>query len=178
MRPCNVRGWAFRRQSEGKTARDPGAARRAVLAACGCCLPLFLLLLAVGCSHRLTSTKYVEVTGKVLYKGKPLPGGRITFVAVAGGFAGTGNIGQDGQYKVEAPIGDVQIGVDNSMLRQGRGAPHGPIASPEMMKRSGGEKDQVTGTYVPIPEKYQRPESSGLTYTVKSETQTHEVTLE
>jgi hypothetical protein len=141
-------------------------------------LSLCLLALVAGCNKRPTSTKFYEVTGKILFNGKPLPGGRITFIAVNGGFANTGNIGQDGQYKIEAPVGDVHISVDNTMLRQVAGAPHGPIASPGMMEHSGGELDQVKGTYVRIPDKFYQVDTSGLTYTVKPEAQSFDVTLE
>jgi hypothetical protein len=142
--------------------------------ACWLYLPLGLLVLGAGCqAGKPHSVPYAEVSGKVMYKGKPLPGGRITFVAVNGGFASSGTIHRDGTYKLDAPVGDVQIAVDNEMLRR----PHAMIQSEEMMRRSPGEKDPVKGTYVNIPDKYSSPDQSGLTCKVEPGAQTHDVNL-
>ncbi len=35
----------------------------------------------------------------------------------------------------------------------------------------------ITGTYVPIPEKYRSPDESGLKYTVKTGSQTYDIDL-
>jgi hypothetical protein len=152
--------------------------RASTLRAFGCCLPVWLLVLAAGCGHHARSTDFAPVSGKVLYKGKPLPGGRITFVTVKDGFATSANIHEDGQYKLDSPVGEVQISVDNSMLLHQRGQPTRPPQSEEMMKRSGGELDPIKGHYVQIPTKYTRADMSGLTYKVERGEQTHDITLE
>jgi hypothetical protein len=150
-----------------------------VLQACWRCSPLWLLVLAAGCSHQARSVPHASVSGKVIYKGRPLPGGRVTFVTVNGGFAASANIHEDGAYKVDAPVGDVQISVDNSMLLRKRGTPTRPPQSEEMMKRSGGgEKDPIKGHYVDLPSKYATADTSGLTYTVQPGEQTHDITLQ
>src|SRR5690349_19114636 len=97
--------------------------RASTFRACGCCLSLCLLVLSAGCHKHAQSIAYVPVSGKVMYKGKPLPGGRITFVTVKDGFASSANVKEDGQYQMNAPLGEVKIGVDNSMLRVQRGPP-------------------------------------------------------
>src|SRR5262245_6931507 len=89
-----------------------GAARLAGL----CCLSICLLVLTTGCNTP-RSAEMAEVSGRVLYHGEPLPGGRVTFVSKGGQtFSGSGNIDEKGNYKVEAPVGDVTVSVDNRML--------------------------------------------------------------
>jgi len=131
-----------------------------------------LLVLAVGCtSGPKRSTKHVDVTGKVTYKDKPVTGGEGTFVTVEGGFASTGRIDEDGNYKISAPVGAVKISVNNQMLRDttaaaktgGMGAGKVPNR-PEQF-----EKDPVQGKFMALPPKYASPETSGLTYEVKNE---------
>ena len=140
-----------------------------------CCLPLCLLAPAAGCKD--APPPYASVSGTVFFQGEPLPGGRITFVAVKGAYASSATIREDGSYNISAPTGDVQIGVDNLMLLGRRGAPAQPPQSEEMKKHSAGAADPITGRYVVIPKKYASPDTSGLTYTVQPGDQTHDVTL-
>jgi hypothetical protein len=141
-----------------------------------------LCLLALGCSGGSGSVEYAEVTGRVLYDGKPLPGGTVTFLAVKGGFSGGGAIDENGNYKAEAPVGPVLIAVENRMLVQGKGGA-GRVNRSEGMKQRGAKStESVTevrpqGHYVPIPGKYNFPDQSGLTYTVEKGAQTHDIIL-
>jgi hypothetical protein len=142
-------------------------------------LPLCLLAAAAGCGTGPPKPPpSAKVSGTVLYRGQPLPGGRISFVTVAGGFATTATIREDGKYEISAPTGDVQISVDNSMLMPRRGSPMQPPQSEGMKQHSGGAEDPVKGQYVNLPSKYFRPDTSGLTYTVKKGDQTHDVPLD
>jgi len=150
----------------------------------GTALTLGLLVLVVGCSGKRKSAEYGEVSGRVFYKGSPLPGGRITFVA-PDGYNGGDNIDEKGNYKISAPVGPVKIGVDNSMLLKGgggggrRGGGSGAPAKMPSLKRPGSEEaHQLPGRYVNIPDKYRHPDESGLTYTVQSGSQTHDVKLD
>ena len=72
-------------------------------------LPVLLgfVLLAVGCSSK------GSVNGKVMFKGKPLPGGTVTFTPESGGGGGSGEINpQEGTYKVEnLPTGKMKVTV-------------------------------------------------------------------
>jgi hypothetical protein len=135
-------------------------------------LLLLVLAFAYGCA---TKHKYdtAEVTGKVTFKGKPLPGGSITFVAVKGGTATSGIIEESGDYKVSAPIGEVKIQVDNRSLEKKKG-PTGPI----LKRPDQGEPNTAKGTYVAIPEKYYTADDTPLTYTVKSGSQIHDISLD
>jgi len=132
------------------------------------------LVLAAGCSGGGGGSKFAtaEVSGKVLFKGKPLPGGSVSFLPdKTGGVAATATIDEQGNYKITAPVGPVRISVDNRMLQQK--APHGHI-----LKRPGADDPSlIKGQYVALPEKYYSPDSSGLTYTVEGGTQTHDITL-
>jgi hypothetical protein len=118
----------------------------------------------------------VEVTGKVLYKNHPVTGGEVQFVAVDGGFAANGIIDEKGNYKIDAPVGDVKITVNNRMLVQRTG--RNPDAARKGAGRpDAGEPTPVKGVYVEIPNKYYEVDRSPLTYTVKNEAQTHDIEL-
>lgn len=82
------------------------------------CSSLFLGLLALmtGCAQSAHSVDHVDVSGKVLFQGKPLPGGRVNFITVKGAFASSGAIDKDGHYQLDAPVGDVQICVMNETI--------------------------------------------------------------
>ena len=133
-----------------------------------------LLFAAVGCGPP-KKVEHADVSGQVSYKGQPLPGGRITFVAAKGGFAGSANIDEEGKYKVSAPVGDVKIGVDNSMLRAQRGAPKN---APRLQRPGSEDPNLVKGHYVNLPDKYAKPDDSGLTFKVEKGAQTHDINLE
>ena len=151
-----------------------------------CCLSLGLLIGTTACKKSLHETQHEEVSGKVLFKGKPLPGGRVTFAAIEGGFASTRPIDENGNYKINAPIGDVLISVDNRMLlpRGGAGKGKGPAQTkgpehhPKRPDAQEAEPEASKGRrYVPIPERYANCDTSGLTYTVKPGPQTHDIEL-
>jgi hypothetical protein len=137
---------------------------------------LLSLILFVGCGSRQPkSTDHAEVTGKVYFKGKPLAGGRVSFVAVKGGFAASGNIEEDGDYKVSAPVGEVQISVDNTMFAPRKGG----VAEKPILKKPGAEEShQLKGKYVPLPRKFEKADESGLKYTVTKGSQTYDIKLE
>lgn len=139
----------------------------------GSFLLLFAVLLA-GCGRSSPLGEQAEVSGTVLYKGKPLPGGRITFFT-ARGFNVITVIDPQGHYQCQVPIGEVQISVDNHVLLQQK-TPSRPMLVPKGAPTA--EAEPIRGTYVPLPEKYRAPESSGLKYVVAKGTQTHDVPLE
>ena len=151
-----------------------------------CCLWCGLLTLLGGCGKSTKSVEHAEVTGKVLYEGKPLPGGQVTFVTVNGGFVSSGHIDQNGNYRINAPVGEVLIGVDNSMLRPGGGggkggkggggnAPKGGAAHPN--RPDSEPENPIKGRWVNIPLIYADPQQSGLKYTVKPGSQTYDINL-
>ncbi len=79
----------------------------------------------------------MKVSGRVLFQGKPFPGGRVTFFHVNGEFASLCQIDENGNYQLEAPVGDVQISVMIGMLQSNSESkrPHAP-------KKAGAESSQ------------------------------------
>lgn len=107
----------------------------------------------------------------------------MIFVSKGGqAFSGSGNIDEKGNYKIEAPVGDVAVSVDNRMLGGAptgrRGKAGGPAKKPGL-KRPGSEAAQaVKGHYVPIPTKYYSSDTSGLEYKINSGSNQIEIKLE
>jgi hypothetical protein len=157
---------------------DPCLNKSILRLVCGCLL-LGLLTGTIGCKKSLHSTTHEEVSGKVLFNGKPLPGGRVTFAAIEGGFASTRPIDEKGNYKIDAPIGDVLISVDNRMFlpRDAKKQARQQAVHPKRPAAQAEEEGPSKGRYVPIPERYANCDTSGLTYTVKPGPQTHDIEL-
>jgi hypothetical protein len=137
----------------------------------GLSLALSLLMLSGGCGQQEVTVETAEVAGKVLYNGRPLPGGQVTFTTKDLKFTQTATISPKGEYKIMAPVGEVMIAVNNAMLSPQTKS--GPI-----LKRPGAEPPKrPKGTYVEIPSEYYFPEASGLRYTVAQGAQTHDIEL-
>jgi hypothetical protein len=136
---------------------------------------LGLLVLIVGCDGG-TKPNYetAEVSGQVLFKGKPLPGGRVTFIADVGGLAAGANIDEQGNYKIpDAPVGQVHITVDNTMLNKRKRTKQPHLNNPNSPAPS-----EIPGVYVPVPDKYYKADTTDLTFKVEAgKAQTHEITL-
>jgi hypothetical protein len=144
---------------------------------------LIVLAPAAGCGANTT-----RVSGRVLLDGQPLPGGVVTFVSVEGKAPpAIATIREDGTFEMpNAPLRSVQVTVNNLPLKpagskdaaakpRGRN-PHRqqmPPAAVERAKRerlnapSAEEPEKMPGTYVALPPKYLRVETSGLTLDVK-----------
>src|SRR5262249_45419644 len=119
------------------------------------CTLMVLLLTVTGCGPYTGS-----VSGTVTFKGKPLPGGMVTFSHSDGRFS-YGKIAGDGSYSTpNAPAGEVKIGV---------------ATQPPLIP---GSKVGPLGPYVPIPIRYKDAETSGLTFTIQRGEQTHNINLE
>jgi hypothetical protein len=118
----------------------------------------------------------VDVTGRVLYKNKPVLGGQVQFAAVDGGFSSNGIIDPNGNYKITAPVGDVKITVDNRMLG-GRGAMSREAARHGAGRPDAGAPTPVKGTYMEIPHRYYLIDTTDLTYTVTDGPQSHDIEL-
>jgi hypothetical protein len=138
--------------------------------------PFLLLVLLAGCT-RNSPYSPVEVSGKVLYKGKPVPGGTVKFVTSSGGYAAFATIDEDGSYRIKSSIGEVKIGIDNRLLRPSP-KPRGSIGGHKIPEAEAPKVDSQKGHYVPLPTKYYSPDTSGLTYTVENKPQTHYIVLE
>jgi hypothetical protein len=114
--------------------------------------------------------------GTVTYGGEQLHYAQIT--VSGGGKVATGNIGEDGRYKVEnAPTGEVTIGVNPK-------AAMGQFQSDQMQAgamtggpdgKAGRKKTNVK--FTDIPEKFYEPDKSGLKATVNKGTTTHDIAI-
>jgi hypothetical protein len=132
---------------------------------------LLVLLAAVGCGPGSAT-----VSGRVTYKGAPLPSGDVLIYG-ANGKVQSGPIGADGNYAIyKAPVGDVKMAVvppnpsSQMMLpRQVKGARKHPGATDDA--------SMPPIKVVPIPERYNDPDKSGLNFTLKSGEQTIDLDL-
>ena len=124
-----------------------------------------------------------KVSGKVTYKGEPLHMGQVLFTAT-NGWTGSSQINEDGTYSIPSvPPGQAKIAVDCPYFEEGKNASspaarrHGqrPPMSEEAKKGSAGVKEYPP---VKIPDKYKKPETSGLTLEVTGGRQTHNIDLQ
>jgi len=140
---------------------------------------LMLLVVSAGCSSKGT------VSGKVTYQGKPVPAGTVIFVPLAGEGNFTANI-SNGAYRVEGlPLGPVKISVStpvNAASMKGLISKMQP--PPEMMQKlapgksaEGSAPSSQDTQGVLIPARFQDPEKSGLTYTVKGGSQVYDIDI-
>jgi ABC-type Na+ efflux pump permease subunit len=130
---------------------------------------LGLALLCCGCSASSTSAyrepgkketggavnegKTAAVAGKVTYRGQPLSAGTVTFHSDSGSDV-SAIIEDDGSYKAAVvPLGKYKVTVK---------------AEPAPVKGTAFTKEK-TKRSVPVPEKYSRPESSGLSAEVSEQ---------
>jgi hypothetical protein len=108
-----------------------------------------------------------EVSGTVTLDGQPLALGTITFFS-QDGTVWRSNV-LDGAYRVaKVPVGPVKITVF---------AHPSPIPAVMLDQIQPPPPPAYRKPYVPIPDRYQDPDKSGLTYTVTRGTQTHDVAL-
>jgi hypothetical protein len=111
-----------------------------------------LAALAVGCGRQKPTT---EVQGKVTYNDKPVTAGMLKFVPDSGEPVQV-SIGIDGTYRAtDLPPGKYRVAVETLAFRNLK-------PPPPNMKVGGGRP-----VYVPIPGKYEKPDTSGLTYTAE-----------
>lgn len=110
-----------------------------------------------GCSpQRAQRADRAIVSGTVNFKGKPVPGGVITFTASESGNTAGGMLKADGTYYIEdAPFGENKVTID-----------------PEAVKPELGSR------YVQIPAKYLQAGTSGLTFKIELGENTADFNLE
>jgi hypothetical protein len=150
---------------------------------------LLLVVVVAGCGQGRGS-----VSGRVLYNGAPLPGGRVTFrPADSAQNTVSVELDKDGNYQAVLPTGAVKVCVDNRELEPvvPFEAPQLPPGLPPGVKKAIGSAKpdkappqtpqdaphKLPGKYVPIPEKYYSVDTSGLQFTVEGGNQKHDITL-
>jgi hypothetical protein len=137
-----------------------------------------LLLFALGCGPDNPNAP-ASLSGKVTYQNKAVTGGSVTIIPKEGG-AMIRPIMPDGTYNAtDMALGEVTITVETESINPDRKAP----------QYGGGRKDAVSpappgagsptgsGTYVKIPDKYSKKETSGFTMTLKAGKNTMDLPL-
>jgi hypothetical protein len=140
-----------------------------------CVLFLCVAVLA-GCGGKKTGG---DVSGKVTYNGKAVTSGSVAFHG-SDGKSVSSSIASDGSYKiVKPPLGEVKITVETSPpLKVGSSAsPKSPDGKEGPPKADIPLSGKTGGEYVAIPDKYKKPATSGLSFTVTILSQTHDIEL-
>jgi hypothetical protein len=138
------------------------------------------LFLCVGCGPKIG-----QVSGDVAFKGKPIPGGLITFCpADETKNSVSYELERDGKFSVELPAGIVRVYLDNRefeprpatmpALAPGLNLP--PEVAQEL-KASSKESSKPSDRWVNIPAKYHELETTDLQFEVKGGTQTELIEL-
>jgi hypothetical protein len=130
----------------------------------------FGLVCLVGCGPSIG-----VVSGEVTYKGKPVPGGLLTFrPADPAQNSATYELDRDGKFKIELPVGEAIICIDNREFEPRPATvpalPPGMNLPPDVIKNmqaSSKESSKVSDRWVKLPEKYYQTETSDLKITVK-----------
>jgi hypothetical protein len=130
------------------------------------CVRLFALVTAVvglsaaGCSSP-PPAKETVVTGSVTLDGEKLTMGEVYLEAEDGSSSGRGEISPDGTYRVpSAPLGKVKAAVRTSNYAQ--------FAAPKSKDGKAITVGGRSGTFVPVPKRYEEVGTSGLTYTISA----------
>lgn len=149
---------------------------------------LLLLPALLGCG-----SSQVKVSGRVMNKGEPLPGGMVTFRPENPKFNSLSvPIDESGHFEASLPPGDVQVSVDNRELMPRRSV--GPKLPSELMgdarktlardpaeiakaKGTTNADARIAGKYVPINDKYYRVDTSELQYKIDPSNPTLEIDL-
>jgi hypothetical protein len=137
---------------------------------------LVAIVLVSGCD---TKGPRALVKGNVKFANKPVKFGTVTFHG-ADKRTASATIKDDGTYEMaDAPVGDVTITV--TAPSSGPGGPVGPGKPPPGMGKMPSEFDPGKGAsgpqITPIPEKFTKPETSTLKYTVQKGDQDHDIEM-
>ena len=151
------------RLEPSRSNQSTGISRESSFAQRSCFGVLLLSALLLTSCGRPTGV----VSGKITCNNRPLSLGTVAMIDEDGKVA-SGMI-SDGEYKIEnAPVGPVKISVQVYPPSPMMHPPTGPEA---------GAKPKPRLVFIPIPDRYKDASSSGLTYTVVSGEQTHDLEL-
>jgi len=136
---------------------------------------LFSLVTLVGCGGKGGSGNTASVEGKVKVDGVLANSGNVSFKVNETTLQG--HISPDGSYRVVGlPVGAAQITVTPATNLPPAPKGKGAAVAPDLKGMPGA--DTVTADKaIPIPAKYGKVESSGLTFTVASGSNTFDIEL-
>lgn len=130
------------------------------------------LVTVMGCGPRLGGAD-----GTVTCGGRPLPGGRVTFLCDGGKRPAVSAMISEGRYEVVGlPVGHARIMVETfppaNTTSSAQTAPGGlpTLATPD--------EKQPPGSYVRIPDRYKQPHTSGLEITIRTGRQVYDIDLD
>jgi hypothetical protein len=124
--------------------------RAALLTVVGC-----LVCFPAGCGGRKAEG---EVSGTVKINGKPVTAGEVKFFPEEGGKPVSTGLGPNGTFRATGiPVGRSKVAIETLQFKRLTPPP------PAIAKQLGGPRTK----YVPIPPKYEKPETSGLQRDVK-----------
>jgi len=133
--------------------------------------------LVAGCSryeYRLPETG-ATLEGTVTFGGEKVPLAQINVLSEKG--QGIGQIEEDGRYVVKnAPLGLVRIGVNTESMRSQ--AISQQMAASYKGPGSKGASRAPAPRFISLPAKYQDPENSGITTTVRKGKNAFDIVLE
>lgn len=133
-------------------------------------LCLAILLLA-GCG-KPAGPAGATVEGKVTVNGSPATAGQVTFKV--GSSTISGMIQSDGAYRaIDVPVGDAKV----TVTAPSGGPKIDAKAAAKMKKDDSDMPHSATTSAVPIPAKYGKPETSGLSYSVKAGNNVYDIEL-
>lgn len=119
-----------------------------------CCVPFS------GCQNSSDEVRFAPVNGKILYKGQPISTGKLVMIH-SSGKAGACEIGPDGTYRLEAPVGENRVMIDDR--DQQKLAQMSPAQAQRMPSA--------------LPERFRDYMSSGLKLTVVEGNNQHDFNL-
>ncbi len=131
----------------------------ALILACGA-----LVLAGCGSAGRPTAT----IHGVVTFKGRPVSAGYVVFIPENNAPEVRSPLGPDGSYRATGvTVGRCTVAVETQAFQH--------LMPPPRGLAKGISSDRPV--YTPIPAKYERPQTSQLTYEVKSGSNTYDVNL-
>jgi hypothetical protein len=159
----------------------------------GRCALLLGAGLAGGCGPTM-----VKVSGRVLFDGKPVPAGTVSFRSEDRRVGTiTRPIGAQGEYEVVLPVGLVRVCVNNLQNRPRDSRPQVPAEllqamkgdAPRLVGGGNGSKPSPSGTssphvppadpskYVDLPLKYSNADTSNLAFRVEKDGQSQDIVM-
>ena len=156
-------------------------------------LSLFLVVV-FGCEQG-NSNAPAKVSGKVTYKGQPVPAGVVTFHPKTESPFAAASLNEDGSYTItEAPAGEFTVTVETESINPdhktptygppgagagaGAGAPAGEGAGALPPGFTDLRKTTAPRKYVKIPEKYSDPKTSSLSAKLSAGKQVKDFSLD
>ena len=147
--------------SKGVAMRETTDSIRTAFFVAGCAA-----IVALGCGGNEKKTG--EVHGTVMHNGKPVTAGSVKFFPEGGGEPVAAGLGPDGSYRATGiPVGQARVAVETIQFKNLTPPP------PGIAKQLGGPRTR----YVPIPDKYEKPDRSGLTFEVEEGTREWDIDL-